>query len=88
MYAFVLCACVCVVVVVHFDSCTSNFVVLFFLCTVRSCASCHSPPTSVSVTAATFADNVKILSMKRRRNQDRLGSKERNSYEKLDWNVW
>ena len=37
--------------------------------------------------AATFADNVKILSMKRRRNQDRLGSKERNSYEKLDWNV-
>ena len=41
--------CVVVVVVVHFDMrcCTSNFVVLFFLCTERNCASCHSPPRSM-----------------------------------------
>ena len=36
--------------------------------------------------AITFADNLKIVS-KRRKHPDRLSTKERNFYEKIDWNV-
>ena len=72
----------------HFDKkCrTSNCVAVGFFLTVRNCASCHSPPTSL-LDCWPLAGDFKILSMKRRINQDLLDDKQRNSYGNLDRNV-